>query len=94
MKPRVEVKVFQSGRFLVNEREMAIDKLDNLLAKMKTKNGEVWYYRESGQQEPPAIAMQILQIVVNQQLPITMSSKPDFSDFIDENGKSQPREVK
>jgi hypothetical protein len=46
------------------------------------KHGAVWYYREAGQQEPPAIATEVMKAIVEARLPIRLSSRPDYSDSI------------
>jgi hypothetical protein len=51
----------------------------------------VWYYREAGQQEPPPEAMQVIKLIADNALPVSLSSKPDFSDYIGEGGQPHPR---
>jgi hypothetical protein len=88
----LKVSVLQSGKLLANGAEIRLDDLDARLSQLKSQNGVVWYYREGGQGEPPPIAMEVMKLVVKQSLPISMSSKPDFSDTIDEQGNSRPRQ--
>jgi hypothetical protein len=40
------------------------------------------YYRESSTAEPSQQAMEVLKLVIENDLPISMSSKPDFADYI------------
>jgi hypothetical protein len=61
------------------------------LEKARSEKTVVWYYRESGKGEPPQQAMEVIQLVIENKLPIGMSSKPDFSDYIDDKGQSHPR---
>jgi hypothetical protein len=35
--------------------------------------------------------MEVLRLVLDHGLPISLSSKPDFSDYIDPSGVSHPR---
>ena len=65
--------------------------LAKLLDVVKEKNGVVWYYREDGPGEPSREAIEVIKMVVERKLPISLSSKPDFSDYIDEHGNSKPR---
>ena len=88
----VEISVLQSGRILIDGTESSIDQIEQRLAQLKSDGGTVWYYREAGQQEPPPEATQIIKMVVENELPISLSSKPDFSDFIGEDGQPRPRE--
>ncbi len=80
----LKVSVLQSGKVLANGTEIRLDELDGRLSQIKSQNGVVWYYREGGQGEPPPIAMEVMKLIVKQRLPVSMSSKPDFSDTIDE----------
>jgi hypothetical protein len=60
--------------------------------KLKEANGVVWYYRENGQAEPTPQAMAAIKLIIENSLPISMSSKADFSDYIDAAGNSLPRQ--
>ena len=87
----LKVSVLQSGKLLADGTEIPLDGLDARLAQVKSQNGVVWYYREGGQGEPPPVAMEVMKLVVKHSVPVSMSSKPDFSDTIDERGISRPR---
>jgi biopolymer transport protein ExbD len=88
----LKVSVLQSGKVLTNENEVSLQELENQLIQTKNQNGVVWYYRENAQDEPPPVAMKVVELVVKHKVPISLSSKPDFSDAIDEYGISHPRE--
>jgi hypothetical protein len=87
----LKVSVLQSGKLLADGADIALADLDTRLGQTKSQNGVVWYYREGGQGEPPAAAMEVMKLIVKHQLPISMSSKADFSDTIDQDGVSRPR---
>ena len=61
------------------------------LERVTAQRGTVWYYRESGKGEPPAQAIGVFKVIVENKPPISLSTKPDFSDYVDENGASLPR---
>jgi hypothetical protein len=90
--PRLTVSVLQSGKILVDGRETPLRELGEQLAQLKAREGVVWYYREASHDEPPPEAMEVVKMVVENQLPITLSSKPDFSDYIGPDGLSHPRD--
>jgi hypothetical protein len=90
--PILKVSVFQSGKVTIAGENVSIQDLKNHLTELKSKDGIVWYYRESGQEEPPPIAMEVISTIADFKMPTSLSSKPDFSDYIDENGYSIPRE--
>ena len=87
----LKVSVMQSGKLLVEGVETSSAVLDARLSQIESQNGVVWYYREEGTRRAPPEAMDVIKLVVKHGLPISMSSKPDFSDTIDEHGISRPR---
>ena len=53
------------------------------------------YYRENPAQEPPPSAMAAVKLVIKYRLPVSFSSKPDFSDTVDPStGVSRLRQSK
>ncbi len=87
----LKISILRSGEILVDNKPVALQDLDGLLDENARKNGVVWYYREASGEEPSAQAMETMNLIVKHKRPISMSSKPDFSDTIDENGNSRPR---
>jgi biopolymer transport protein ExbD len=87
-----KVSVLSAGKLLLNGKPVTLAELDADLKKLKQANGIVWYYRESAAAEPPPQAMAALKLIVENSLPVSMSSKPDFSDYIDASGRSKRRE--
>ena len=86
-----KVSVLASGDLLLNEQSTNLVTLESEFKKLKSNNGEVWYYRENPQTEPQPQAMEVIKLVIKHKLPVSLSSKPDFSDYIDEHGNSKPR---
>jgi hypothetical protein len=72
-------------------REATVSEVSRALERTKTKRGTVWYYREHGKGEPPREAIELFKLMVENNLPISLSSKADFSDYLDEQGQSHPR---
>ena len=75
----------------MDAKPATFEQLEAALARVKEANGQVWYYRESAGGQPPAAAMQVIQRIVALKVPISLSSKPDFSDWVDAKGVSHPR---
>jgi hypothetical protein len=90
--PHVKISVLASGKILADGQETSLSSLKDRLTRLKAQKGVVWYYREAGEKEPPAEAMAALKMVVDLSLPITLSSKPDFSDSVDMDGRIHPRD--
>jgi biopolymer transport protein ExbD len=87
----LQISVLSSGRVLLDGKKATVAKVRKALAKASSEKGTVWYYRESGEGEPPSQAVEIVKLVVENRLPISLSSRPDFSDYIDDEGQSRPR---
>ena len=89
--PILKVSVLVSGSVLLDGQPVSLEELDLRFQSLKAQRPAVWYYREAAGGEPPAEAMQVMKLVVGNRLPISMSSKADFSDYVDLKGKSHPR---
>ncbi len=87
----LRVSVFISGEIRTNGKVASLQQLNALLAANAQKKGVVWYYREGGQGEPTPEAMEVIKLIIKHKRPISISSKPDFSDTIDQKGNSRPR---
>ena len=89
--PVVRVSVLASGKILLDGKESSLAEIRKAFEAATAKNGSVWYYRENAKAESPPQGMEVVKLVIDNKLPISLSSKPDFSDYIDENGQSHPR---
>ena len=89
--PVLRISVLTSGRVMMNGKESNLPEIRNALGRARSEKAVVWYYRENGKGEPPQQATEVIKLVIENNLPISMSSKPDFSDYIDDKGQSLPR---
>jgi len=85
--PVLKVAVMADGRITVNGAPATMDSLRESLKKMSQQKGVVWYYREAGRTEGQPEAKQVIQAVIDARLPIRLSSRPDYSNAIGEDGK-------
>ena len=85
------VREIGSLKVLLDGKKSTVAKVKKALKKASSETGTVWYYRESGKGAPPSQAIEIVKLVVENRLPISLSSRPDFSDYIDDEGQSRPR---
>src|SRR5690242_19254002 len=89
---RLKISVLSSGDILVDGCPAGLEQVEAALEQVKThQNPQVWYYRETAGAQPPPEAMAVVQCIVKHKLPISLSSKPDFSDWVDAKGISRPR---
>jgi len=87
----MRISVFKDGRISIDGKTLSAEEAEKYIASKENTETMVYYYREAGQEEPHPNAIQIITAVADARLPISLSTKPDFSDFVDENGLSQPR---
>jgi hypothetical protein len=87
---RLKISVLANGAILLDGQPADLEQLDAVLQRVKQNHGRVWYYRESAGAQPPA-GLAVIQRVVRHKLPISLSSKPDFSDWVDGKGVSHAR---
>jgi hypothetical protein len=87
----VQISVLASGQMLINGQPAGLGAIEDAFKGLKGEKSAVWYYREEAQSEPSREAMAVIELVMKYGLPISMSGKPDFSDYIDQNGFSQQR---
>jgi hypothetical protein len=87
----LRVSVFRSGEIQADGKVVDLTRLEELISDLTARNGVVWYYREAGKEDPPPEAMKVMALIVKFRRPVSLSSKPDFSDTVDERGISRPR---
>jgi hypothetical protein len=87
-----KVRVYADGRLTLDGAPASTESLTAAFAALKAKNGVVWYYREQGESpQPPAIAKSVLDAIIAAKLPVSLSTKEDFSDAVKPGGKTEPR---
>jgi hypothetical protein len=89
--PILKVSVLASGTVSLDGEEVSPAQLRERVLARKADRPVIWYYREAAQGEPPPEAMEVMKMVAENRLPISLSSKADFSDYVDLKGRSHPR---
>lgn len=90
-RPVMRLSVLQEGVLLVDDSLVTLPLLQQKLEALKQGQGIVWFYRENPQAEATPAVREAVQMLLASGLPISVSSRPDFSDYIDNEGRSQPR---
>jgi len=86
----LKIAVLSSGAVTVDGAAVEIERLDEMLGALKASNGIVWYYREHSP-TAEATGTSVVKLVVKHKLGFSISSRPDYSDYIDAKGVSHPR---
>jgi len=85
------VRVYRSGKITLDGRQVTINEMRKGLSDLKKNNGVVWYFREAGEQEPHPNGPLVVQAIIDNKLPVSMSNKEDFSTVILQDGTIKPR---
>jgi hypothetical protein len=89
--PIGKVRVYRSGKMTLDGRQVTINEMRKGLSNLKIKNGVVWYFREAGEQEPHPNGPLVIQAIIDNKLPVSMSNKEDFSTVVLQDGTIRPR---
>jgi hypothetical protein len=93
--PHAKISALASGALLLNGQPADLASIEAEFKRLQAQHGEVWYHRDNPRAEPTRQAMSVIQLVIKYRLPITFSTKPDFSDYVDvSTGRSHPRSRK
>ena len=91
--PKVlKIAVTADGHVTADGRAVSIEALTPILHDLAKSNGTVWYYREAAAAEPHSNALKVLSAILDHNLPVILSTKPDYSDAVDDKGRSIPRQ--
>lgn len=89
--PVGRIRVTRQGEIFFDDARITLEALRASLAGLRARRGVVWYYREAAGSDAPAAAMDVIRLVVEHRLPISMSTTPDFSDVVQADGRVVPR---
>ena len=92
--PILRISITRDAKVYADGRAVTLPGLDSLFAALKAIKGVVWYYQEASARGPAAkqasVITSVLDAVIRHQLPVRLSSKPDFSDAALERGQARP----
>ncbi|MBN9519150.1 hypothetical protein J0H58_11625 [bacterium] len=86
----IKVKVTTGGDITADGQPVTLEQLARKFADLKKADGEVWYHRDNPTGEPHPNAMKVIELVAENSLPVKLSSRPDFTDAVDDSGVSHP----
>ena len=85
------IRVSRDGQIWCDDVRTSLADLGPRLAQLRAAQGVVWYYREEAGDDPAPEAMAVVRMVVEQRLPISMSTRADFGDVVQADGTAVPR---
>jgi hypothetical protein len=87
----VRVAVSSGGAITLDGEAASLAELRKRLEAASGTDAVVLYYRESSQAEPSQEVLAVFEVVMTARLPISLSSKPDFSTVITGDGTVEQR---
>jgi hypothetical protein len=85
----LKVTIFSNGKMQLNGNYVSLTEMQKAF---KNSNAKVWYFRENPESEPHPNAMSVIRLVVDNKLPIMLSTTPDFTTYVDDKGNVHTRE--
>ncbi len=79
---RLAIYVKKDGTVLLNGKKTDLKELEAALLQQKEKSGTVFYSRDDQQQDPPEIAIQVMDLVAKQELPIQFYTDSTFTQVV------------
>jgi hypothetical protein len=89
----IRISVLSSGEILLDGKATQLSVIEEALERADRKEDSVLYYRETAQAEPPSQAADVMSLIISRKLPVSFSTKPDFSDYVDRFGRSHLRPI-
>ena len=85
--PILKIAVMANGHITVDGSAATIESVQASLKRLAEQKGMVWYYREAGQGEAPPQSADVIRAVIQNRLPVRLSSRPDYSDTVGLDGR-------
>jgi hypothetical protein len=72
---------------------ITLEQLKIKLAELKKRNGTILYYRGPSTRDgdPPPLAVEVIQLILDNKIPVSLSATPDFSDVVEPEAPASPR---
>ena len=85
----IRIGLLASGVILQEGQPVDLAQLDSRLSQAHSPQDRVLYYKEA--QADGQLSIEIVKLVIKNKLAVSFSTKPDFSDYVDQSGHSHPR---
>ena len=89
--PILKIAVMADGRVMVDGSPATMESLLASLKRLANQHGVVWYYREAGEARPSPksadVTDEVIKAVIENRIPIRLSTRPDYSDAIGMDGR-------
>jgi len=87
----IKISLLASGEILLDGQPVDLAQLDSRLSQASASQDQILYYKEDLRPDASPQSMEIVKLVIKHKLPISFSTKADFSDRVDQFGQTHPR---
>lgn len=87
----VRISARQDGTLMLDGAQMTPEQALQNLQAMDPAHTVIWYYREAPREPPHPAVAGVVRAIAELGLPVSLSTQPDFSDFVGLDKKSRPR---
>ncbi|WP_425618573.1 hypothetical protein NA78x_002282 [Anatilimnocola sp. NA78] len=85
----LKLRVTSTGEVFAEAVPVTLPQLEERIATHQATGKPIWYYREMPEEEPHPNAMKVITLMAKSGLPVKLSAEPDYSDSVDDNGRSR-----
>lgn len=77
----IKVYLEASGNILADGKPTSVSELDSSFLKLATRGGTVYYARDNPQDDPPAVYLEVVDLVFQHGLPIRFYTDKTFTEI-------------
>ncbi len=85
------VWVSSRGELELNGKPGDLGRVDTAFLELAKRHGVVVYAREAARDVPHPVVLKVMDLIGKHELPVSMSTKRDFSDVLGPDGRPKPR---
>jgi hypothetical protein len=80
----------EDGELSLDDEALTMDALPAKIGEVKARGGSIWYHRAGPRDQRPPEAMQVLNILVEAQVPVQLYEDAEFTRPLGMNGGNAP----
>jgi hypothetical protein len=92
--PVLKIALMANGAIVVDGVFSNLESVRGSISSIAQRKGVVWYYREAAHTEAPLQSAEIVKLIIENRVPVRLSTRPDYSDSVGMDGKPIGRDGK
>ncbi len=85
--PILKIALTANGLITADGVPIGLESLRVSISSIAQQGGMVWYYREAAHTEAPPQSAEIVKLIIENRVPVRLSTQPDYSDSVGMDGK-------